>query len=216
MAPTKRPLPDTPVWKNRFEIPSASSDRVYTVAQSKADDHWACSCPGWKIPKNGVRHCKHLKALGLPAVKVETDGTHRSSGTTHAEFMNYKTHDGDIGRPSDWIWAFNTRLGIDTARRVIGNDNPYEILNVPRTASWEQIKRAYVALAQQHNPDVAPAVTSVLPPVARRIQSPAAATAKPAGKPFTLPPAPRKIIGPFRRIQASYEVLEHSEQSGNR
>jgi len=52
-------LPDNAQWRNRFEIPSSSSDRVYTVAQRKSDGSWGCSCPGWIRHKN----CKHLKAL---------------------------------------------------------------------------------------------------------------------------------------------------------
>lgn len=56
-------LPDNTQWKNRFEINSASSDRVYVVAQNKNAGYWGCSCPGWRIH----RKCKHLAALGLPA-----------------------------------------------------------------------------------------------------------------------------------------------------
>jgi hypothetical protein len=55
-------LPDNSSWTNRFEIKSESSNRKYTVAQSKSGLFWACSCPGWVIHKN----CKHLRAMGLP------------------------------------------------------------------------------------------------------------------------------------------------------
>ena len=55
-------LPDNKLWKNRFEIRSASSDRVYIVAQSIDKGHMGCSCPGWRR----YRTCKHLSALGLP------------------------------------------------------------------------------------------------------------------------------------------------------
>ena len=56
-------LPDNGQWKNRFEIHSATSDRVYIVSQHKEKQHWGCSCPGWRIH----RKCKHLTAVGLPA-----------------------------------------------------------------------------------------------------------------------------------------------------
>ena len=55
-------LPDNNQWRFRFEIKSASSDRVYVIAQNVAKKHWGCSCPGY-ITR---RKCKHLEALGLP------------------------------------------------------------------------------------------------------------------------------------------------------
>lgn len=55
-------LPDNAQWKNRFQIKSESSDRVYTVAQHKTKGHWGCDCPGWRTRRN----CKHLGAMSLP------------------------------------------------------------------------------------------------------------------------------------------------------
>ena len=55
-------LEDNKLWKNRFEIHSESSDRVYVVSQNIAKGHMGCSCMGWKR----YRTCKHLSALGLP------------------------------------------------------------------------------------------------------------------------------------------------------
>lgn len=55
-------LPDNAQWKNRFEIHSATSDRVYIVSQNITHGHMGCSCPGWRR----YRTCKHLSALGLP------------------------------------------------------------------------------------------------------------------------------------------------------
>jgi hypothetical protein len=59
---SKDKLPDLKGWTNRFEIRSATSDRVYVVAQNIEKRYMGCSCPGWRIH----RTCKHLKALGLP------------------------------------------------------------------------------------------------------------------------------------------------------
>jgi len=56
-------LPDNDQWKNRFEIKSESSNRIYVIAQNKSKKHWGCSCPSWRIR----RTCKHLTALNLPA-----------------------------------------------------------------------------------------------------------------------------------------------------
>lgn len=55
-------LEDNKLWKNRFEIHSESSDRVYIIAQNKEKGHMGCSCMGWRR----YRTCKHLQALGLP------------------------------------------------------------------------------------------------------------------------------------------------------
>ena len=64
--PQSMTLPDTDQWENRFEIHSETSSRVYVIAQNKKGRFWACSCPGWKIARNGKRGCKHLDELGLP------------------------------------------------------------------------------------------------------------------------------------------------------
>lgn len=58
-------LPDNAQWKNRFEIKSESSNRIYTVAQRKSDNSWGCSCPGWKRH----RTCKHLNTI-TPLLKA--------------------------------------------------------------------------------------------------------------------------------------------------
>lgn len=50
-------LPDNKQWTNRFEVKSASSSRMYVIAQQRADGVWGCSCPGW----THHRKCKHLK-----------------------------------------------------------------------------------------------------------------------------------------------------------
>lgn len=53
------PLPDNAAWKNRMNIRSESSARLYVIAQRKTDGVWACSCFGWKR----YRHCKHLTTM---------------------------------------------------------------------------------------------------------------------------------------------------------
>lgn len=52
-------MPDNAQYKNRFQIKSESSNRLYVVAQKKSSLGWCCSCPGW-ISR---RDCKHLKSL---------------------------------------------------------------------------------------------------------------------------------------------------------
>lgn len=55
-------MPDNAAYTNRFQIPSETSDNLYTVAQSKSGRWWSCGCRGW------IRHrkCKHLISMGLP------------------------------------------------------------------------------------------------------------------------------------------------------
>ena len=57
-------LADNDQWTNRVQIKSASSSRLYTIAQNKANKTWGCSCPGW------IRHrnCKHLDVV-VPAIR---------------------------------------------------------------------------------------------------------------------------------------------------
>jgi hypothetical protein len=55
-------LPDDDQWRFRFNIESATSNRLYVIAQHKKKHHWGCSCPRWKTR----RTCKHLTAMGLP------------------------------------------------------------------------------------------------------------------------------------------------------
>lgn len=55
-------LPDNKLWENRFQIRSATSNRIYIIAQNIQKRHWGCSCMAWKR----FRYCKHLEALGLP------------------------------------------------------------------------------------------------------------------------------------------------------
>jgi hypothetical protein len=64
-------LPDNTQWKNRFEVKSESSNRVYIIAQRKSDGSWGCSCPGFKNARNGHlnRTCKHLKTI-LPLLEA--------------------------------------------------------------------------------------------------------------------------------------------------
>ena len=62
-------LPENKTHRNRMEIRSESSNRIYIVAQAKASGEWQCSCPGWVMKKAGKpRGCKHLNAI-LPALQ---------------------------------------------------------------------------------------------------------------------------------------------------
>lgn len=62
-------LPENKTHKNRMEIRSETSNRIYVIAQAKTSGEWQCSCPGWILKRAGKdRGCKHLKAI-LPALE---------------------------------------------------------------------------------------------------------------------------------------------------
>ena len=58
-------LPDNNQYKNRFNIKSETSNRLYVIAQRVSDGAITCSCPGWRNAKDGHhnRTCKHTRTL---------------------------------------------------------------------------------------------------------------------------------------------------------
>jgi len=62
--PGAKALEDTKTHIYRFQIPSESSNKLYTVAKRIATDEWECECLGWIHKKPGKpRGCKHLRAM---------------------------------------------------------------------------------------------------------------------------------------------------------
>jgi len=57
-------LPDTNTHKLRFDVRSASSNRLYRVSIRKSTNQPECGCPGFIRH----RHCKHLDAIA-PTLK---------------------------------------------------------------------------------------------------------------------------------------------------
>lgn len=72
-------------------------------------------------------------------------------------FMDgYKTYDAEQeGFGSSWQWrsAFKERMGTDEAREVLQDKSPLAVLGLPTRATWNEIKRAYRALALKFHPD---------------------------------------------------------------
>ncbi len=68
----------------------------------------------------------------------------------------YKTYDPKTegyGSPNEWKKSFRQRMGIDEARTILSEDNPYTILGVAITATFEEVKKAYRTLAKLNHPD---------------------------------------------------------------
>lgn len=79
-------LPDTQTHENRMEIKSASSNRIYVVAQSKSTGEWQCSCPGWVLKKAGKeRTCKHLETMMPSLINLENKGKAKALPAVKAE-----------------------------------------------------------------------------------------------------------------------------------
>jgi hypothetical protein len=55
-------LADNDQWQFRFQIPSETTDDMYTIAQNKSGKWWGCDCKGWLRTKN----CKHLREMRIP------------------------------------------------------------------------------------------------------------------------------------------------------
>ena len=65
-------LTDNDKWFNRFQVKSASSKRLYVIAQRRTDNVWGCSCPGWI----NYRKCKHLTDVLGRLANVAAGATH--------------------------------------------------------------------------------------------------------------------------------------------
>lgn len=68
----------------------------------------------------------------------------------------YKTYDPKVegyGSSSEWKGAFNERMGMDAAKKVVGDDSPHGILGLEKNATWDAVKKAYRSLAMKHHPD---------------------------------------------------------------
>jgi DnaJ-class molecular chaperone len=70
---------------------------------------------------------------------------------------NYKTYDTSegFGNPDSWKQAFKQRMSSEDAKVIIEKQklSPWEILGVLKTATQEEIKKAFRKLMMIHHPD---------------------------------------------------------------
>lgn len=67
----------------------------------------------------------------------------------------YRTYDDSKGRgsPDEWRAAFNQRMGLDEATRILGNDDPLAVLGLRAGATGDEIKKAWRREAVRWHPD---------------------------------------------------------------
>lgn len=66
----------------------------------------------------------------------------------------YGTYEGEFGNPSQWAGAFKKRMHPDDVKRILGDNNPWEILGLRVGATQSEIKSAYRKRVRETHPDV--------------------------------------------------------------
>ncbi len=65
----------------------------------------------------------------------------------------YKPKEEGFGSVDDWTKTFRTRMGLDEAESILGNDNPLTILELSVSFTIDDLKRAYRRAAMKWHPD---------------------------------------------------------------
>ena len=68
-------------------------------------------------------------------------------------YKKYDPKKEGYGDPSQWQEVFSRRMGLEQANSVLQNQDPYDILEVARTAGWEEIQKAHRKQAMLHHTD---------------------------------------------------------------
>lgn len=70
-------------------------------------------------------------------------------------FDRYKTYDDSEGRGSvdQWRSAFNTRMNLDEAKRIIKENDPLIILGLDKIPDLNTLKNIYRKLMLENHPD---------------------------------------------------------------
>lgn len=70
----------------------------------------------------------------------------------------YKTYDTSegFGSPDEWKQAFNKRMSMEDAVKILDDDDPYTILGVAMGDMFDVVKKAFRKLAMKFHPDKNP------------------------------------------------------------
>jgi len=70
-------------------------------------------------------------------------------------FERYKTYDDSKGHGcvSEWRDAFEARMGIDEAKKIMRESDPLAVLGLSTIPSLNELKNLYRKLMKEHHPD---------------------------------------------------------------
>ena len=70
-------------------------------------------------------------------------------------FDRYKTYDDTNGRGNvaEWSHAFNARMGLDEARKIMRENDPLAVLGLSSMPDMTLLKNTYRKLVMENHPD---------------------------------------------------------------
>lgn len=69
------------------------------------------------------------------------------------DYAPYGHYDGPLHTAANWRRAFDEAATATGALALLGGDDPWETLGVPRSADRDEARRAYKRLMREHHPD---------------------------------------------------------------
>jgi DnaJ-class molecular chaperone len=68
-------------------------------------------------------------------------------------YKTYNPKKQGYGNASQWNRAFNARMGVDEAKKTLGDTDPLLVLELSGTPTWDEIKKQYRKLVMKYHPD---------------------------------------------------------------
>jgi DnaJ-class molecular chaperone len=69
------------------------------------------------------------------------------------DYATYNTEQG-FGHAGEWRESFRSRMTGEEAEAILREDKPWTILDVPKSATWDEIHKAYRAACLVWHPDL--------------------------------------------------------------